>query len=201
MRRLGRLNSDQAELKRTLRFPLAVLRSGPVLPLKPTDSAQCPVAVADDVPWPWELLDDMRRVFKTEVTPVIAPKDAILMSLNQAFDMASASAEQMVEDMGYNELSREIEEAVDLLDSENEAPVIRLVNTLLSQALKERASDIHIEPFEARVLVRFRVDGVLHTVVHPPKGCKPPSPVVSRLWPDSISLKRGTLRTAGSGRK
>ncbi|MDX8407912.1 MAG: type II secretion system ATPase GspE, partial [Mariprofundaceae bacterium] len=72
--------------------------------------------------------------------------------------------------MGMDELSREIEEVGDLLESEDDAPVIRLVNTLISQALKERASDIHIEPFESQVLVRFRVDGVLHTIVHPPKA-------------------------------
>ena len=153
-----------------LRFPLPVLRSGPVMPLKATNDAENPVAVADDGAWPWELLDDCRRLFGGEVQPVLVPKDSILMALNQAFDMASASAEQMLEDMSNDDLSREIEEIGDLLESEDDAPVIRLVNTLISQALKERASDIHIEPFETRVVVRFRIDGVLHTIVHPPKG-------------------------------
>lgn len=170
MKQLSRLSSEQVDAERVLRFSLPVLRAGPVLPLKVTEDAVNPVAVADDGVWPWELLDDCRRLFGGEVQPVLVPKEAILMVMNQAFDMASTSAEQMLEDMGDNELSREIEEVGDLLESEDDAPVIRLVNTLLSQALKERASDIHIEPFETRVLVRFRIDGVLHTIVHPPKG-------------------------------
>jgi len=121
--------------------------------------------------WPWELLDDCRRVFGVEVQAVEVDRDAILVALNQAFDMAQASAEQMLEDMhAHDDLSREIEEIGDLLESEDDAPVIRLVNTLISQALKDRASDIHIEPFESEVIVRFRVDGVLHAIVHPPKG-------------------------------
>jgi len=170
MLHLARLNHDMVDPERIGRFTLPVLRSGPVLPLKPRDGMSNPVAVAEEGDWPWELLDDCRRVFGSDVQPVLAPRDAILMALNQAFDMASASAEQMLEDMGLDELTREIEEVGDLLESEDDAPVIRLVNTLISQALKERASDIHIEPFEHQVLVRFRVDGVLHTIVHPPKG-------------------------------
>ena len=201
MKQLSRLSSDQVDAERVLRFSLPVLRSGPVLPLKASDEAVNPVAVADDGVWPWELLDDCRRRFGGEVQPVLAPKETILMALNQAFDMASASAEQMLEDMGDNELSREIEEVGDLLESEDDAPVIRLVNTLLSQALKERASDIHIEPFETRVLVRFRIDGVLHTIVHPPKGVQKAVTSRVKVMQDSTLLKKGIRRMAVSESK
>ncbi|MDQ6992709.1 MAG: type II secretion system ATPase GspE [Mariprofundus sp.] len=170
MKKITRLTSDQVDAARVAQFSLQVLRSGPILPLKAMDDIDNPIAVAEHEPWPWELLDDCRRLFGAEVQAIYAPKDDILMALNQAFDMASASAEQMLEDFSVDDLSREIEEVGDLLESEDDAPVIRLVNTLISQALKDRASDIHIEPFETRVLVRFRVDGVLHTIVHPPKG-------------------------------
>ncbi len=171
MHQLSRLSSDQIDMDRTLHFSLPVLRQGPVLPLKPLNGIENPIAVSDQGPWPWELLDDCRRRFGVEVQPVLVDKDAILVALNQAFDMAQASAEQMLEDMHESDdLSREIEEVGDLLESEDDAPVIRLVNTLISQALKERASDIHIEPFESEVVVRFRVDGILHAIVHPPKG-------------------------------
>jgi len=179
MQHLIRLTSDQVDAVRVAKFSLPVLRSGPALPLKAMDGLANPVAVAEDSPWPWELLDDCRRLFGSEIQPVYAPREDILMALNQAFDMASASAEQMIEDLGVDDLSREIEEIGDLLESEDDAPVIRLVNTLISQALKERASDIHIEPFESRVLVRFRVDGVLHTIVHPPKGVQ--AALISRI--------------------
>ncbi len=179
MKQIARLSNDLVDAKRVLHFSLPVLRAALVLPLKPTEEAANPVAVCDDGRWPWELLDDCRRIFGAEVEPVLAPKEALLTALNQVFDMASASAEQMLEDMGSDDLSRELEEVGDLLESEDDAPVIRLVNTLISQALKERASDIHIEPFETRILVRFRIDGVLHTIVHPPKGVQ--AAITSRI--------------------
>src|SRR5690606_11263045 len=70
----------------------------------------------------------------------------------------------------HENLSEEVEEAPDLIDSgDDEAPIIRLVNWLLKRAVKERASDIHIEPFEKELVVRFRVDGVLKEVIKPPK--------------------------------
>ncbi|RMH51982.1 MAG: type II secretion system protein GspE [Zetaproteobacteria bacterium] len=171
MKRLTRIAADRIDPERLAPFSLAVLRQGPILPLAPSDEAANPVAVPDDGDWPWTLLDDCRLFLGGEVTPVLAPRDVIMTALNQSFDMASASAEQMLEDLGeHDDLSREFEEISDLLDAEDEAPVIRLINTLISQALKERASDIHIEPFATKVLVRFRIDGVLHTIITPPKG-------------------------------
>ncbi|MFQ5355402.1 MAG: type II secretion system ATPase GspE [Mariprofundaceae bacterium] len=180
MQHYARIPNDAVDAERALRFPLAVLKQGPLLPLKPSDDMLNPVLVPTDGDWPYALLDDMRRIFGSETQVVRAPREAILVELNRIFDMASTSAEQMLEDLDdQSELSREIEEVQDLLDSEDEAPVIRLVNTLISQALKERASDIHIEPFEREVLVRFRVDGVLHTVVKPPKGVQ--AAIASRI--------------------
>jgi len=65
------------------------------------------------------------------------------------------------------EAAAKLEEAADLLDSENDAPIIRLLNAILTEALKEQASDIHIEPYKKEALVRFRLDGVLRTVLSP----------------------------------
>ncbi|MDX8382615.1 MAG: type II secretion system ATPase GspE [Ghiorsea sp.] len=175
MLRLNRITSEQVDESRLMHFSLPVLRSGPILPLKPTAEMANPVAVVEVSEgvkrWPWALLDDCRREFGGEVQPVLVPEEVILTALNQAFDMASASAEQMLENLDDDELglAQELEEVGDLLESEDDAPVIRLVNTLLSQALKDRASDIHIEPFESKVLVRFRIDGMLHSIVTPPK--------------------------------
>ncbi|MDX8390470.1 MAG: type II secretion system ATPase GspE [Mariprofundaceae bacterium] len=180
MQQLMRITTDQVDDASALAFSLVVLRQGPVLPLKSFDGIENPVAVIDDGDWPWTLLDDMRRRTGLDATPVLVPKDEILRELNRVFDMASTSAEQMLEDLDdHDELSRGFEDIRDLLDSEDEAPVIRLVNTLISQALKERGSDIHIEPFEQKVVVRFRIDGVLQTIVHPPKGVQ--SALVSRI--------------------
>ena len=179
MRRLAEISPDMADSDRTLAFSLPALRAASALPLKPLDGLEDAVAVAEDAPWPWLLLDECRRRFGRQPRLVLAPREAILTALNQVFDMASVSAEEMIEDMGLDALSREIEEAGDLLEAEDDAPVIRLLNTLIAQALKERASDIHIEPFERQVRVRFRIDGVLHAVVRPPKGVE--AALISRV--------------------
>jgi general secretion pathway protein E len=76
-------------------------------------------------------------------------------------------------------LADELPEPEDLLESEDDAPIIRLINALLTEAVKEGASDIHIEPFESRLVVRFRVDGVLREVLSPQKAIA--SAVVSRI--------------------
>src|SRR5204862_7044964 len=76
-------------------------------------------------------------------------------------------------------LMQDLPPAEDLLDSGAQAPVIRMINALLLQALRERASDLHFEPYEGRSVVRFRVDGVLHDVIEPPRALH--AALVSRL--------------------
>ncbi len=76
-------------------------------------------------------------------------------------------------------VAEELGEPQDLLESEDDAPVIRLINALLTEAVRKNASDIHIEPFESRLLVRFRIDGVLHEVLSPPRGLA--NALVSRI--------------------
>lgn len=97
--------------------------------------------------------------------------------LQQAYERSSDSAMQMMgdlgEDMDLAHIADSIPEPEDLLESEDDAPIIRLINALLTEAVKEGASDIHIEPFEDRLLVRFRVDGVLREILQPQKVMAP----------------------------
>ena len=83
------------------------------------------------------------------------------------------------EDTDLTHLAQDIPEPSDLLESEDEAPVIRLINALLTQAVKENGSDIHIEPFENRLVIRFRVDGVLREVLQTKRAVAPL--IVSRI--------------------
>jgi general secretion pathway protein E len=76
-------------------------------------------------------------------------------------------------------LAQDLPENVDLLDSDDDAPIIRLINAVLTQAVRENASDIHVEPFENRLVVRFRVDGILREVLQSKRAVAPL--VVSRL--------------------
>jgi general secretion pathway protein E len=103
--------------------------------------------------------------------------------LRELYEGGSDDAQAMVADfddnLDLNQLAEALPEPTDLLESDDDAPIIRLINALLTQAVKENASDIHIEPFENRLVVRYRVDGVLREVLSPQKAVA--QPVVSRI--------------------
>jgi type IV pilus assembly protein PilB len=127
-------------------------------------------------------IDDVKRITKLEISPLIASEKAIVDKLN-AFDAAkSGSMEDIIQDaQKQNEADAEADsiEAVkegmeevnldQLAASSGEAPVIKLANLIIIQAIKDRASDIHLEPFEKNMRLRYRVDGVLMDATPPPK--------------------------------
>jgi type IV pilus assembly protein PilB len=133
-------------------------------------------------------LDDVRRITKLEVAPMIASEKAILDKLNNLDAAKSGSMEDIIqdakdkdkgsaEDAENVELARETAENVNLdqlAASSEEAPVIKLANLILVQAIKDRASDIHIEPFEKGMRLRYRVDGVLMDATPPPRQMQLP---------------------------
>jgi general secretion pathway protein E len=98
-------------------------------------------------------------------------------ALNAAYQNDSTEAMQMVEgigdDMDLASLADSVPETEDLLEQEDDAPIIRLINAILTEAVKTGASDVHIETYEARLVVRFRVDGVLREVVQPKRALAP----------------------------
>ena len=97
--------------------------------------------------------------------------------LREVYERSSGEAAQAMEgigdDMDLQSVASELAEPQDLMETEDDAPVIRLINALLTEAIKEEASDIHIETFESRLVVRFRVDGVLREVLEPPPALAP----------------------------
>lgn len=94
-------------------------------------------------------------------------------SLRQQFestnDNAFLDAERIGGELDLNDVAKELSEPEDLLESDDDAPIIRLINALITEAIKENASDIHVEPFETRLSIRFRIDGVLREVIEPPR--------------------------------
>ncbi|HEY6096246.1 MAG TPA: type II secretion system ATPase GspE [Gallionellaceae bacterium] len=92
---------------------------------------------------------------------------------------AAELAEDVAQDMDLSQLVHELPKTEDLLDADNDAPVIRMINVLLTQAVRDNASDIHIEPFETRSVVRFRVDGTLKDVIEPHRALH--TAMVSRI--------------------
>ena len=103
--------------------------------------------------------------------------------LREAYEQESNSARQMAEGLGEDtdllQVAQELPEPSDLLESDDDAPIIRLINAVLTEAVKENASDVHIEPYENRLVVRFRIDGVLREVLQSRRAVAPL--VVSRI--------------------
>lgn len=124
-----------------------------------------------------EALAELRRYLGMPLKLSCVPAEQFESMLTPAYESQSEGAMQTMEGLGdageLSTLASEFEEPGDLLESANDAPIIRLINAILSQAIRENASDIHIEPFENRLAVRFRVDGVLHEVLHPHRALAP----------------------------
>ena len=161
------------------KVPINFAKKYEVLPLSKDGEG---VTVATSDPLNTFPLDDLSLLLKCRVQPAAATSQLILTTINRVYDRARDSAEQMMDDLSEESLdgmTGGLEEPEDLLDVTGEAPIIKLVNSLLFRAVKERASDIHIEPFEKDLSVRFRVDGVLHEVIRPPKRIQ--SSITSRV--------------------
>lgn len=129
--------------------------------------------------------DEISMLFGVPLEVNIATAELVLNTINQVYDrqvgQAQSAIDELEEDENGNLIGALEDEVVDLLDIEgdDEAPIIRLVNSLLSQAVKDRASDIHIEPFEKDLVVRFRVDGILYEIIRPPKRVQ--NSIISRV--------------------
>jgi type II secretion system protein E len=125
-------------------------------------------------------MDEIKFFLKGQsVKFVLAPEPEILRIIHAHFDKTASDAKDMMEEMVDGELSEFSDLDSDALDLTNEAPIIKMVNVILSQAVTERASDIHIESYEKTVTVRYRVDGILHKVLSPPKSYQ--AGIISRI--------------------
>src|SRR5579875_1291874 len=168
---------DETGLDNSLiaKVPINYAKKNRLLPLAIEHDAVT-VAVAD--PANYEPLDDLHVLFGMTVQAVVAPGEVITEAINRAYDQATATtAHDLMIDLEEERLdqvaSELAQEPADLLEADDAAPIIKLVNGLLSQAVKDRASDIHVEPFERELVVRFRVDGMLYDVLSPPKRFQP----------------------------
>ncbi|QGX39570.1 type II secretion system ATPase GspE [Permianibacter aggregans] len=125
---------------------------------------------------PVALAEARRYVAQNAKFSVVSPEE-FEGALARTYQTESGGAAQAMEDIGEDldlfRLAEEMPQTEDLLDAEDDAPIIKLINALLSEAIKEHASDIHIETFEKNLIVRFRVDGVLREVLQPDRRIAP----------------------------
>ena len=119
----------------------------------------------------WNTWLEVQAEFGASLRPILIPDVAFNKALQRAFERTGAAA-NVVEDMGESVDLETASAALpeDLLDNQDDAPIIRLLNAVMTQAIEEGASDIHVEPFESRMVIRYRVDGILRDVVEPPRA-------------------------------
>ena len=129
------------------------------------------------------VLNELRRYLNLPLVLEQTNEEMFNKLLVKSYETDSSTAMLMAEDLGESmdlfDLIHELPKPEDLLEQQDDAPIIRLLNALLSEAIKENASDVHIETFEDRIMIRFRVDGVLHEVLEPQRILAPL--IVSRV--------------------
>nr|MBA2724891.1 type II secretion system ATPase GspE [Actinomycetota bacterium] len=149
-------------------LPESAARRHNCIPIRIDDDGRLVIAMAD--PANVVAVDDVRAMTKREIRTVVATKVEVHAAINRHYRLDSA-AETLVEEAAAQKDADEKSLEAHLASAGSEdAPIIKLVNLLITQAVNDRASDIHIEPGEKDLRVRYRVDGVLHEVMHPPKS-------------------------------
>jgi general secretion pathway protein E len=176
---LADLSPSQVDPALAAKVPIGFAKRHAILPVR-RDGGAVVVAMAD--PLKLVALDDVRLLLSLPVQMAVAPPKAIIHCIHQVYDRASDTAEQVIEDLNTESLdllASELTEPEDILDVTDEAPIIRLINSILFQAVRQRASDIHFEPFERELEIRFRIDGILYKILTPPKRFQ--ASIISRI--------------------
>jgi general secretion pathway protein E len=176
-----RLEEIALDMELTNKIPIAFAKKHYVIPYQRQGNT---VFVAISNPNDLSVIDDLRILLQSNIKPTLGKKTDIMNAINRAYEPTSKVDRELhqdlMDDLEEQDLtSVDLNETQDLLDSDDEAPIIRLVNTLLFRAIKERASDIHVEPAEKDISVRFRIDGILYEVMRPPK--KAQASITSRV--------------------
>ena len=155
----------EIDLELALKLPITYAKKAFILPLRKENGT---VLAATSEPLNLSTIDDLSALLGAGISFCLAPSETILDAVNRFHSEDMNKAEDTAQEMEEEDLSflaAELEEPADLLEATDDAPIIRLVNSLLSQAIRERASDIHIEPFEKDMVARFRIDGILYNIL------------------------------------
>ena len=141
-------------------IPINYAKTQGVLPLKEKDNA---IEVLTSNPLNFEAFTNLKITLKKPIEPIVSFHHKIQEAINRVYEKTTQEFTEF-EDIKTEEYELD-DSVIDLLETGDEAPIIKLVNTILARAVKERASDIHVEPYEKSVVFRFRVDGALYSVI------------------------------------
>ncbi|MFN7767020.1 MAG: GspE/PulE family protein [Planctomycetaceae bacterium] len=160
--------------------PESVARENIVLPVSLDDAGTLTVAMHD--PMKFEVLDKLRFIINREIKVVVAQKEDILQAVNRYYGQGETeSVDSMIAEFTETAIDfteTEMAAAASVADDEN-APIVKLVNLMITEAVNMRASDIHVEPFEEKLRIRYRIDGELLERDSPPRRLH--SAVISRI--------------------
>jgi general secretion pathway protein E len=174
---LSTINPRELDAELVRKVPINFAKKHNMIPVKKQGAI---VIVAISNTTDYSPLDDLRILLDSDVRPVLARKNDIVDAINSIYERTTEKEEELMEGLDEKQFGNlALDEPEDLLDAEDEAPIIRLVNTLMFRAVKERASDIHIEPFDRDLSVRYRIDGVLYEIMKLPKKIQ--ASVASRI--------------------
>ncbi|MDP2167875.1 MAG: type II secretion system ATPase GspE [Thermodesulfovibrionales bacterium] len=165
---INAIKDEDVELSLVKEVPLSFARGNTLMPLR-REGGLLLAAVANGKGA--LALRELAGHFGLNPSPITAPPGAVIDAINRFYGQVGSAEEVMGNITGedLSSLATEFEKPRDILELTEEAPIIRLLNAILQQAVKERASDIHLEPYEKELDVRLRVDGMLHRVLSPPK--------------------------------
>ncbi|UCF32469.1 MAG: type II secretion system ATPase GspE [Phycisphaerales bacterium] len=151
--------------------------------LIPIDQHNGTIRVATSNPFDLYAFDEIRMVTgAAKVEPVLATEEEISRVIKEYYGVGGQTVEDMIAEKGIIEVISEFDpDNADLIEQAQEATVVKLVNEILLEAIRERASDIHVEPYEGDLKIRYRIDGVLHTTNVPPEIRRFHAAIVSRI--------------------
>lgn len=158
-------------------LPLEYVREQRIFPLRATETT---LQLATCNPTANTAFNDLASLTGLRINICLTSEEEILRAINRAYEEHAGEGTELTEELDEegNDLAATLG-PTDLLDSSDEAPIIRFVNGLLARACRERASDIHLEPFETELVIRYRIDGVLYEVLRPPqRAC---AAIISRI--------------------
>ncbi len=168
METITKINDEEIEFSILKDIPLSFVKGNLFLPLRRHEGELLGAVAGNRGLF---ALKDLARKLDLKPHPLQAKESLIIETINRIYSQTSRVDEVMGDIKGedLSIIATEIESPKDLLELTEEAPIIRLLNAVLMEAVKENASDIHIEPYEKGIDVRFRVDGILNKVLAPPQ--------------------------------
>ena len=173
---------------RSIQIPAELIELIPVALAKehniiPVDQKSGCVTIATSDPLDLYALDNLRFILNREIECVLAPSDEIEQAIKKYYGIQESTVDSMLQEFTESDITFVEDDSTELSEGEKtdaeDAPVIKLVTLIIGEAVRARASDIHIEPLETKLRIRYRVDGVCHEVDSPPKRLQ--GPIISRI--------------------